>query len=310
MSSVYSTVRSLAGAIAAPFRHRQRRADLQTAHDPIATPYNPSPINKPHNCGVATVPCPPPTSSGTAGDWFARGCRFKNKRDYDSAIYCFERSLELDPDLVDAMLERGIAYVSKSDYDHAKRDLEQVIQLRPDAPTAYIYRGIIFLHPITSDPDRCINDATHAILLQETNYAAYGIRARAYAKKGEFRLCIADLTNAIANCHDANRWSYYSDRADAHWKLSEYDKANTDYSAAIKVDPSIALTFYNRARTYAAMGMSKEALADLQEARRLPLNVESRNAFELLTEQDWKRFQLDFVQAVGDDHHFAGLEKC
>lgn len=52
----------------------------------------------------------------------------------DSAIICFTRAIELQPDLADAWHNRGIAYEIKGDLNSARNDFNQALTLRVNDP--------------------------------------------------------------------------------------------------------------------------------------------------------------------------------
>jgi tetratricopeptide (TPR) repeat protein len=71
--------------------------------------------------------------------WSADGL-YQSSRLYDEAIADYSQSVELNPDCVDAYLERGCIYgEQKKNYDAAIKDFNRVIELNPHNPDAKSY---------------------------------------------------------------------------------------------------------------------------------------------------------------------------
>jgi tetratricopeptide (TPR) repeat protein len=52
--------------------------------------------------------------------------------DYDEAINCFDKALEINPKSVDALLNKGVAYEQKGDYRKAKSIYLQILKDNPN----------------------------------------------------------------------------------------------------------------------------------------------------------------------------------
>jgi tetratricopeptide (TPR) repeat protein len=64
----------------------------------------------------------------------------------DTALFFFNKALELDPDLPEAYAERGIYYIEKTQRKQAIDDLKKAIQLSPNNQTAYLNSGTVYLY--------------------------------------------------------------------------------------------------------------------------------------------------------------------
>ena len=66
------------------------------------------------------------------------------KQDYDKAIECFEKAIELN-DLAEAYFGMGIAYqYGKQDYKEAIKYYKKAIKYKPDLAEAYCGMGIAY----------------------------------------------------------------------------------------------------------------------------------------------------------------------
>ena len=85
---------------------------------------------------------------------------------------------------------------------------------------------------------------------------------------------LADITSAIRIKSDFEKaWLC---RGNIMSKSNRLKEAIEDYSVAIHHYPEYGLAFYNRALTYHKLGQLKEACADLLEAQKLEIKVDSK----------------------------------
>ena len=63
------------------------------------------------------------------------------KGDSDRAIEDFNKTINLNPNYVDAHNNRGVAYGEKGDFDRAIKDFNKVIELNPNYAEVYSNRG-------------------------------------------------------------------------------------------------------------------------------------------------------------------------
>src|SRR4030042_6967446 len=75
-----------------------------------------------------------------AQESFAQGVAALNEGQASGAIEKFTAALELDPDLVEAYINRGIARIRLEHWQGAMADLERAIELAPQAYEAYYNR--------------------------------------------------------------------------------------------------------------------------------------------------------------------------
>ncbi|MFC2066753.1 tetratricopeptide repeat protein [Chloroflexota bacterium] len=88
------------------------------------------------------VGCGP--ARGTAEWHFHQGNNFNEQGHYDEAIEEYTKSIELDPKLALAYVNRAKAYNEKGQYDLAIVDCNKAIELDPKLDVAYGNRGIAY----------------------------------------------------------------------------------------------------------------------------------------------------------------------
>lgn len=81
-------------------------------------------------------------SAETAEEWDEKGIGFVMSGEYEKAIACFDKTIELDADYVYAYYNRGLAYYYLMQYERAIEDYNKAIELNPNYANAYHNREI------------------------------------------------------------------------------------------------------------------------------------------------------------------------
>lgn len=100
------------------------------------------------------------TPQTDAKSYCSIGYDYLKAEDYDRAIDCFSKSIELKSDMTPYLL-RGIAYSRINNYTQAIADLDIVIQLNVDELSAYYFRGCAYYN--IGNYAQAINDFKKAI---------------------------------------------------------------------------------------------------------------------------------------------------
>ena len=88
-----------------------------------------------------------PSTPQTAQEWYERGKEAFNNDNYEEAINCFEKGIELDPDYVEAYYDLGDIYAYWYErYEEAVKCFKKVIELEPDYAGAYYNLGRVYAY--------------------------------------------------------------------------------------------------------------------------------------------------------------------
>ncbi len=79
----------------------------------------------------------PIVSAETAEEWNNKGIGFAMSDEYEKAIGCFDKVIELKPNSTSAYNHRGLAYYYLEQYERAIGDYNKTIELDPNYATAY-----------------------------------------------------------------------------------------------------------------------------------------------------------------------------
>ncbi|MGH6734683.1 MAG: tetratricopeptide repeat protein [Methyloceanibacter sp.] len=112
------------------------------------------------------------------------------------AIADFDTALELNPDLIDAYVERGILFANNRRFDDAIGDYNRAIEMDYKNARAYALRAEAKLN--SDQPDEALLDVNQALALALGDPLALRIRASVYEKQERLEDAILDYQRALA----------------------------------------------------------------------------------------------------------------
>lgn len=174
---------------------------------------------------------------------------YRSTREYSQAFAYYDLAIKFDPKLVDAYLHRSDLLMREKKYDEAIRDCTEVLRLDPKNFLAFTRRGGAYdkLEKYQEEVD----NYTEAMVSDRSAWVYLG-RGRAYRKKGDYDLAIADLSEVLKRIPDS--WDAYLERGWAYRRKGYFDKAIEDLTRAIQFVPDNAEAYYQRALTHMDKG--------------------------------------------------------
>lgn len=150
-----------------------------------------------------------------AKEWFDKGNKVFDDKEYEKAIADFAEAIRLKPDYADAFFKRGTACYLLVRYTEAIADFDQAIRLKPDFAVAFNNRGL--------------------------------------AKKelGKYTEAIVDYDQAIR--FDPGFTFAFNNRGAANNNLGKYTDAIADFDQAIRLNPNYARAYANKGCAIVAM---------------------------------------------------------
>jgi tetratricopeptide (TPR) repeat protein len=226
----------------------------------------------------------------------ARGEKFLDGGGYYEAVRAFNEALEENPASARAFFGRARAYQSLNDRLRASADFEEALKLDPKSVNIYLYRA--FGYSQNREYDRAIADYTSILEINPGPSEAYLYRAEAYQQNGQFQEAISDYTVLIERNPTV---SNYVRRGSLYYLLGDYDRAITDYSTGLGLQPDHPWAFYNRALAFWNKGQIDLALADLSELTRgflVPPESYYYRGRMYMEKGDYHRGTADFDKAI------------
>ena len=224
---------------------------------------------------------------------------------FEKAVSDAAKSIELDPQNVEAYRLRAIAYNNLDQYDKAIDDCNTAIALYPKSADLYRVRayacagrgrwGFGDIHYTR----KAAEDSSKAIELDPQNVVAYRLRAIAYNNLDQYDKAIEDCNTAIAL--NPNHGAIYRVRAYAYNKKSEWDRAYDDANKAILLDPKNGLAYSMRGKARNGRGKYGQAIEDYNLAIELqPKDADAYNnrGNSYYNKADYDRAIEDYNRAI------------
>jgi len=220
---------------------------------------------------------------------YDRGREAYGQKNYDKAITEFTEAIRLNPNYELAYYYRAEAYTMKEDYDKALVDFTQAIRLSPNDTDNYNERGYVYI--LKKDYDRAIADFNQTLKLDPNN---------ADAKEG-LEEVQKRKQNSSSQPTTVQPDEAAFERGMAAYEQRNYDKAITEFTEVIRLNPNYELAYHFRARAYTMRQDYDKALADSNQAIRLNPNDDynySVRGFAYLLKKDYDRAIADFNHAL------------
>lgn len=172
-----------------------------------------------------------------------RGLTNNRRGEQQLALADYDAALKIDPDNVDALVDRAAIYATDGKPKRALADFNAALAVEPDNPTALYNRG--YVHFSLHDYDQALSDYDAAIALDPTMALAYNNRCLVRAIVGR------ELVKALADCDTALKLAPLNldvreTRGFVYLKLGEPAIAIKEYDAAIAIDPNQVIALYGR----------------------------------------------------------------
>lgn len=165
---------------------------------------------------------------------------------------------------------RGLGYESLQKFDEAFANYEQAILVDPKNAYAYANRGD--MHLLRGEQTRAFGDFSTAIQIEPNNALNWNARCWALTRSNiDLKRALEDCTRAIEL--NSKYWQFYSNRAFANLRLSNFDQAISDSEIAIKLRPKSEDAYYLRGLARLRKGDTAGGEADVAEAERLRAGV-------------------------------------
>lgn len=208
-----------------------------------------------------------PIAPDTAEDFLRRGDEARREGYIEDALTCYDRAIELNPNLAEAYVGRGNAYTDGEEYELAIADYGDALRLTPDA-AIYFCRGSAYA--ALGDHDRAISDYSDTLRhnpIDNLAMAAYGNRGNRYRNRDEYDRAIADYDAALRlNPNGEVSAGLYFNRGYAYLDKGEHNQAIADFSEALQLGPDIAEAYVARGFAYFIEGEHDMAIDDFDIA--------------------------------------------
>ena len=250
---------------------------------------------------------------------------------YNQALACFQRAVELDPTSIVAYVKLGQALLRLERYDQSESAYQKAIEIHPTDFESHIgladvyfaefrmdearalYERSLEINPTSSRPyvglgkvysyirlyERAIETYTRLVELEPTSYQAYRGLGDVYADIQRYEEAIASYQRALElspENPDANRLL-----GDVYAAMGQYEEAITLYNRTIELLPDDENAYLGRGNVYASLERFDMAIADTTAAIALqptlaPAHVQRGQVYSEL--EQYQAAEADFQQAI------------
>ena len=180
------------------------------------------------------------------------GMAFRLLKDYEKALYYLNEALRKEPLNEEFLIQRSNIYVDVRDYNNAIEDLTNALSRKPTDPQILYKRGLAFYK--NKEFKKSIKDLYAS--LDNKPYETYeadiyyhlGI---SYANLENFEKAIDPLSKAIEL--SPNEPCYIHERAKCYLLTDKFEKALSDYTEVIGMQPRNSHAYFGRAFAFKAM---------------------------------------------------------
>ena len=191
---------------------------------------------------------------------------------YDAAIDSYEQAIKIDPDYVDAHMNKGSALQGKGDLDEAIESFRIALTINPDHAYAFFNLGNVFTKK--NYFNLAIENYRKAIKITPNYAEAYFNMGNAFKANGEFDIAIDAYTQALKI--RADYAEVYNNIGLALFQKHILDSARENFEKAIAIKPDYAEAHNNLGITFRYIGDLESALDCYKRALRInPLYTES-----------------------------------
>ncbi|MGE0432540.1 MAG: tetratricopeptide repeat protein [Planctomycetota bacterium] len=211
-------------------------------------------------------------ATATPGQYMSRALIRQLTGDVDGAIDDYTSVLRIEPQHIEAFINRGVARSTRNEWEAAMRDFNAALAIDPRSAAALCARASAWR--AQHDVAAALRDYDSALAIEPRNPEALVNRGATRAANGDTAGAIADFDEAI-RVHPEHA-SAYANRGQTRHMQGDNDSAMRDFNAALAINPRLAVALRNRGVVRAETGDLPGAERDLDESLRIkPGNLDA-----------------------------------
>ncbi len=194
--------------------------------------------------------------------YFYLGNALKNKKQFDEAITCYQRALEMNPELVEAYHNLAWVFQEKNQLDEAITYYQKALNLNPTLADAYYNLGTIFQD--RKQFDEAINLYQKALQCNPALADAYYNLGTIFQDRKQFDEAIGLYQKAVQL--NPRLESAYFNLGTLYEDKKQYDEAIAFYQKALQLNPALFYAYNNLGNIYKDTGRFDEAIESYHSA--------------------------------------------
>lgn len=196
--------------------------------------------------------------------------------EYREAVEALSRSLEIEPDGVDAYYNRGLAFYGLEQWDRAIYDFRNAVNRSTGDKAAQALNNVAMAFQKKGEPELAVETYNEALRAAPGDSRTLFNRGTLFFKLRLFDTAVEDLNAVLQN--DPDNVDALNNRGVVHLAMGEPGRADADFTRAILQAPNRADIYYNRGLAKYDQGLYRQAVTDFTRAiGRKPDYVEAYN---------------------------------
>jgi len=207
-------------------------------------------------CGVVALAAAAGATDTTpeAAAFFEDGMAKTNAAQYDEAIAAFEKSLAVDPNLVEAHEWIAHILILRGDYEGAIERYQKIVARNPSTDSK-VSLGLAYLR--VGDVDMAVKTLANAVAADPDNSKGWNNLSLAYLRQGKAEEALAAAEKAVALAPDYA--SAYVNLGNARLAQGNAATAIGSFEKAVGLDAAQADAYYGLAGAHDFLGEEKAA---------------------------------------------------
>jgi superkiller protein 3 len=156
------------------------------------------------------------------------GLSYFKKGNHDKAIECYEKALKIKEDSIETFNNMGIAYNGKGNYDKAMECYEKAVEIKNDFPDAFYNMGITYSRK--GNYDKAIECFEKAVEIRKDFHQASGNSGFLYFKMGNLEKAKHFCLRSIES---GNKNTAYMNMGHIYFVEGKIDDAYRSYKTSI-----------------------------------------------------------------------------
>jgi len=191
-----------------------------------------------------------------ATDWIKKGADLHRQGRFDEAIECYDKAIELDPELVTAWINKAASLHSLGRFDEAIHCCDKAIEQGPGDATAWSNKAAAFYSQDRFD--EAIYCCDKAIERNSHSAAAWSTKGISLNNLGRFDEAVGCCDKAIEL--DPKLAAAWSNKGTTLNSLGRFEEAIRCFDKAIELDPRLATAWNDKGLGLEGLGRAGEAI--------------------------------------------------
>ncbi len=203
--------------------------------------------------------------------WELKGIFHNALGDFDKAKKAFEKSLELNPNDLETLINLSAAYENAGEYQEASKVLDSVIQNEPENTEALMALGM--LHEKKGLFEKAIEYFKKVIEIDKDNSDAWYELGFTLENIGKYK----EASEAYSNFINLEPESYYGwyNRGIVLLQLGKFEDAIEHFDIATALNKKFASAYFNLGITYLTIGKNFDAIEAFRNTLKLEKDDET-----------------------------------